>query len=201
MGFTLKHVHIDTRVTSTPIKSLQSFARLERLRIARCDLVLSSQDRADNGERMDNDQRDYLGASNDGDDDKMDGDDEMNWVDERDGGDERGEDDETDGDDGNYVHLECDPFLDKLPPSLQLMRIDRADRAILKELTTIPTAIRNSLPKLEKLELQSHNQRLLKAAVDAVQYSGAVVELAGCRNDCWNCDAASTGWVCNSGCS
>jgi hypothetical protein len=154
-GRTLRDLHIDTRATSAPIKGLQSFTGLERLRVARSDIFFCSRDLA--GHYGDNDDRDE--------------DCEMNWDDNSD------EDDKSDEDDEHHIYHECDTFLDNLPPSLQLLRIDRADRAILKELTTIPTAIRKSLPKLEKLELQSHNQRLLQAAVSAVQYSGVVVEL------------------------
>ena len=107
----------------------------------------------------------------------------------------------TDNHDKDYVYHECDSFLDKLLLSLRLLRIDRADRVFLNELATIPTVVRKKrLLNLEKLELQSHDQRLLKAVENAVQYSGVVVKLVGCQNHCWNCDAATPQWTCKYGC-
>ena len=163
---TLRDLHIDTRVTSIPIENLRSFTRLERLRIARRDLALSSRDLEEEEEEEDDDD----------------------------------DDDDDDNDEEGFVHLECDPFLNKFPSSLRLLRIDRADNALLKELTMVPTAVHEGLPNLEKVELQSHNQHFLTAAVNVVQYSSIVVELVGCRNDCWNCNAATARFMCKWGC-
>ena len=53
----------------------------------------------------------------------------------------------------------------------------------------VPTAVHEGLSNLEKIELQSHSQHFLIAAVNVVQHSSVVVELVGCQNGCWNCEA------------
>ena len=152
---TLRHLHIQTTGKFGPIDKLRSFTSLERLRIVHHELAPSS------GERFVDDDDDAWGAyDSEDDDDSMPGHD-------------NGEDD----DDDDVVRLEFDSFLEKLPPSLRLLRIDRANDALLKEPSTISSMIHTLLPNLEKIELQSQNELLLQAAVRAVQGSGVVVEL------------------------
>ncbi len=53
---------------------------------------------------------------------------------------------ETDDHDKDYVYHKCDSFLDKCPPSLRMLRIDRAGKVLLNGLKTIPTAVRKKTP-------------------------------------------------------
>lgn len=107
------------------------------------------------------------------------------------------DDDDDSNDNINNVGPGRNPFIWKLPSSLRLLRIDNADNKVLEELNRLPTDVRGILSHLEKVELQSHDQLLLTAAMRGFQGSGIVVELVGCLNHCWNCDTGTL-WMCNS---